>query len=726
VRKLLFVLVFCLPLFCLPVVSFADDGDEEEVVENKAEESSAPLIKLDDLVVTPGRGDEDIFNTPFAVGSYSLPKLQLEGMARTLPEAMLEEPGVMVQKTAHGHGSPYIRGFTGYHTLLLVDGIRVNNSVFRSGPNQYWTTVDTYSFERMEIVKGPSSVLYGSDALGGVVNGITIAPELSEEKIFGGRGLYRGASAEQSNTERLETFVSGKKSAVLAGGTYKNFDDLVCGRHVGLQPKTNYGEWFGDLKVVRQLTKCSKIVAAFYRARQHNISRTHKTYWIKSWRGTDVGSDINRLYDQDRDLAYIQLHVKGAEAFFQDAKFSLSWHEQAEELRRQKGGSLTVTHTGFRVGTLGFWAEMKSKTPFCVLTYGGEYYADTVNSYQKKTDKTTGEVTSVSPRGVIADESSYDLAGIFVQGEKKMTPLLTLTAGARYNHAAVHAGIVDPDPADAYPFNSFDESYSSTVGSLRAAYKARPDVNVIFGISQGFRAPNISDTTSFEDVRTNSVDVPTPGLDAENSTNCELGAKMKNKKVRGEIFYYYSMLNDFIRRVPTTYQGQQYADPPTNSVRYYGKENFGKGHVEGVEVKAGYTIDKEWSLFGNFMWMEGKGDDLVSGEKVTTYLSRMAPTRGRIGFRWDAPSEKCWVEVYSVMADRQEKLSPSDEGDTSRIPPGGTPGYVTYNIRGGIKIRKDMKVSAAVENVTNVDYRIHGSGVNAPGTNFVFSFELKF
>jgi hemoglobin/transferrin/lactoferrin receptor protein len=349
-----------------------------------------------------------------------------------------------------------------------------------------------------------------------------------------------------------------------------------------------------------------------------------------------------------------------------------------------------------------------------------------VSSYQKDVDKITELVTARKPRGTIADDSSYDLAGIFVQTEKKLSTPLTLTVGARYNYARVDAGEVDPDPTDAYPFYSFTETYSSVVGSLRLAWKAREDVNLICGISQGFRAPNLSDTTSFEDVRTDSVDVPTPGLDAESSMNCEVGVKVRHKKIRGEAFYYYSVLSDFIRRVPTTYQGQQYADPPANTIRYYGKENFGSGHIEGVELKAAYSIDKEWSLFGDFMWQEGKGDDLVNGVKETTYLSRMAPTRGRLGFRWDSSSKKYWAEAYSIMADKQEKLSPGDQGDTSRIPPGGTPGYVTYNVRGGVKLREELRVTAAVENITNVDYRIHGSGLNAPGTNFVFTLELRF
>ncbi|MBM3891477.1 MAG: hypothetical protein FJ388_20385, partial [Verrucomicrobia bacterium] len=128
---------------------------------------------LDDMVVTATRGEKTVFDTPYTVESLSADDIQLRLTARSLPDALKETPAVMVQKTAYGQGSPYIRGFTGFRTLMLIDGIRLNNSVFRDGPNQYWSTVDPLSVDRLEVVKGPGSVLYGSDAIGGTVNAIT-------------------------------------------------------------------------------------------------------------------------------------------------------------------------------------------------------------------------------------------------------------------------------------------------------------------------------------------------------------------------------------------------------------------------------------------------------------------------------------------------------------------------------------------------------------------------
>ena len=154
---------------------------------------------LEEIVVTASRRAERAFEMPFSVNSQDLVRLQEQRQVRTIPDAMGEISSVMVQKTGHGQGSPYIRGFTGLRTLFLIDGIRLNNSTFREGPNQYWNTVDPFSVYRLELVKGPSSVLYGSDAIGGTVN--AISRSFGEDNAAVGllnRLVFRGASAEQS------------------------------------------------------------------------------------------------------------------------------------------------------------------------------------------------------------------------------------------------------------------------------------------------------------------------------------------------------------------------------------------------------------------------------------------------------------------------------------------------------------------------------------------------
>ena len=192
-------------------------------------------IVLDEIVVTATRSEEDIFKVPYSADIVTAEDIQERQLSRTLPEALKKIPGVMVQKTSFGQGSPYIRGFTGYNTLFLIDGIRLNNSVFRSGPNQYANTIDPLTIERMEVVKGPSSVLYGSDAIGGTVNVFTTNPGPNENKIF-----YRFSSAEESNSGRLQLSGNMDNLWAIAGGSLKDYGDLNAGGVVGKEPHTGY------------------------------------------------------------------------------------------------------------------------------------------------------------------------------------------------------------------------------------------------------------------------------------------------------------------------------------------------------------------------------------------------------------------------------------------------------------------------------------------------------
>ena len=208
-------------------------------------------VTLPPLVVTSGDDGRLRMDAPYAADVLDAEALRRERIVRTVPEALKHEPGVMVQKTGHGQGSPYIRGFTGYRDLLLIDGVRLNNSVFRDGPNQYWNTVDALNLRRIELIRGPASMLYGSDAVGGVVNAVTRgAQDLRPGSNWDRRLYYRFASAENSHMSRAESI--GRLSDTLtlsAGFSFKDFGDLEGGRSVGTQEKTGYDERDWDAKL---------------------------------------------------------------------------------------------------------------------------------------------------------------------------------------------------------------------------------------------------------------------------------------------------------------------------------------------------------------------------------------------------------------------------------------------------------------------------------------------
>ena len=672
---------------------------------------AAPLTyRLDEVLVTASRLPQPAFNAPYAV--EVIPRDEIaERSYRTSPEALRNIPGVMVQKTGHGQGSPYLRGLTGYHTLFLVDGIRLNNSVFRSGPNQYWNTVDPLSVDRYEVVKGPGSVLYGSDAVGGTVNALTKGPPRYGDGFdYGGRVYTRFSSAERSQTVRAEAWGTwDDRLGLFLGGSLKNFGDLQGGHAVRRQKDTGYEEWDADLKLEYFLNPDTKLILGHQTVRQDQVPRTHRTIFGLTWEDLTAGTEIAHDLWQDRDLTYAQLEARNLKGWVERARLSLSWHDQYERRERLRTRG-RFDEEGVHVGTLGFSAQFESPTPIGRLVYGLDYYHDTVNSH-----------SSTNPiQGPVGDDAAYDLLGLFLQDTIPVHDRLDVILAGRYELARARANSVR-DPITTGRVRVSDH-WDALVGSGRVAYRLDPAGrwNVFAGVSQAFRAPNLSDLTRFDIARTGEQETAAPGLDPERFLSYECGVKAAYDDLSLQLAYFYTDVRDMIVRVPT---GAMIG--PNIEVT---KRNAGDGFIHGVEFGASWRFHPQWTAFGAFAWLDGEVDTFptASPAKRREPIDRLMPTNGQVGLRWDHPSRKVWAEVVGIFAERQDDLSTADARDTSRIPPGGTPGYAVLSLRTGWGIHKNVNLTFAVENVTNEDYRIHGSGVNEPGRNFVAGLEVAF
>lgn len=680
-------------------------ADEEKNERTEPEE----VEDLGVLVITSSRVESNILDEPYTIDIVDSQEIA-DALHRTVPEALSREPSIMVQKTAHGHGSPYIRGFTSLHNLFLIDGFRLNHSVFRTGPNQYWNTVDPYSISRLEILKGPGSVLYGSDAVGGTVNAFTWSPLDFAEDEMGGRLLYRGSTAERSNIGRGEFYGAVEdKYGYFIGVSGKDFGDLEGGQDVGRQEETGYDEYGVDLKLQLQLDSETRLTAAYQRVRQNNVPRTHKTVYGIDWEGLTVGSELQRDLDQERDFAYLQLIRENLTEFIDEARFGVSWNEQSEVRHRIR----TRGHDwqGFYVGQIGTMAQFKSETGIGRFVYGIDYYHDNVNSF-----------SSSNPiQGPVADDASYDLLGIYLQGTFPLAgDALELVLGGRYNYAAADAESFE-DPTTGLK-SSFEEDWSSVVGNARLMWHVDPDFHyhLFTGVSQGFRAPNLSDLTRLDSARTNEFETPATDLDPENYIAYEAGAKVEFDDLYAEFAYFYTVFEDMIIRFPT---GDLIGDNFEVS-----KDNLGDGYVHGVEFQGHYRFHPQWTVFTGLSWMYGEVDTYPTADRIEERepLDRLMPPTGHLGLRWDHPSDRFWVESLLEVAGEADELSTRDKSDTSRIPPGGTPSYEVFSLYAGWEPTDSTRVTFAVENVFDEDYRIHGSGVNEPGRNYVAQLEYRF
>lgn len=679
---------------------------------------AGPFAAGGEQIQTPLRHASPTFDVPYATSVQSADDLRQRRNVRSLPDALLRLPSTVVQKTGPGQSSPFLRGFTGYHNLLLIDGVRLNNSAFRSGPNQYWSTVDPYTVERLEVTRGPHSVLWGSDAVGGTVNVIPRRRTCFPCGRNVGGGLFaRWASAEHAWTTRGEVEGNWDRVGFLGGFTWKDFGTITSGD--GDLPNTGYREWDGDVRADWRVSACSTLTVAFQHVEQDDVPRTHSTIYAVPFAGTTVGTDLERDLDQQRDLVYARWAWDKAGGFFPTGHVTLSWQRQAEDQRRVRtGGRMDLS--GFDVETWGLALQLARPTAIGRLTVGADATHDEVNSF--KDNFQNGAYQSSDVQGPLGDEGAYDLAGAYAQVEVERG-CLTLVPGVRFSYARAQADRVDnplvagANPATPNNVIGIDEDYDALVGSLRALLKVRRGWNVYGGVSQAFRAPSLSDLTAFDS--TSVVESPAPGLDPDRYLGFELGTKVERGDLAASLAGWYVLLNDTIVRSPT---GALIGGVP--EVR---KDNVGDGFVWGVELEAAWRFLPAWTVLGQASYMAGEVDQLNAAQQIVRDdLDRLMPLTTLLALRYEPPCGRLWAQVEWVHAEKADRLSLQNETDRERIPPGGTPGYDVFHLRSGYRWSKDLDLLFTLENLTDANYRIHGSGVNEPGLNAVLGFDLRF
>ncbi len=698
--------------------AWSADAANEATVDQLKGLSIEELMRVP--VVTATRVATDPFDLPFF--AQALTQRDYEQMLpRTLPDWLHETPGVMVQKTANGQASPFIRGFTGFRTAMLIDGIRLNNSTFRDGPNQYWSTVDALSVARLEIVQGPGSVLYGSDAVGGTVNVLTLDPPHPGPGLdWQGRTFVRAASAEESITTRAEgSGPLGDRASLQVGGTWKSFGDLRGGDDVGAQPKTGYGEYDLDAKLDYLLRPNVRLTAAHQTVSQDDVWRTHSTIYGLDWEGLVAGSDLQRSLDQRRHLTYLQLHVTDLPGFIEKASFSLSDHIQDETQYRLRGNRRSEV-AKVDVNTLGTWLQLESPSRVGRWVYGTSFYHDWVAS-QGRTYNADGSLRSIALQGPVADNSDYDQVGCFVQDNLPPLGPLEVTLRSRFEHVEANAGRIQ-DPVTGLPY-SFSKSWDSVVSGARALVHLDQDKhwNVYGALGQSFRAPNLSDLTRSDIAGSGQIETPSTSVRPERFMTYEAGIKTRYARWELQAAYFYTDIQDMIIRTPT--------GRTINGAAEVTKQNSGEGFVHGVEMQANWRFHEQLTAIATLTWLDSELDAFPTSDpalKVREPLSRLMPTTSLLALRWRHPQGKFWAEGQCLLAARQDQLSTLDRADIERIPPGGTPGYAVWNLRAGWRAGKNFTLSVAVENLSDEDYRIHGSGVNEPGRNFVLGAEVRF
>ncbi len=636
-----------------------------------------------------------------------------EALRRRQPIDMVQsverEVGVLMQRTGRGQASPFIRGLTGPQTILLVDGIRLNNGIFRMGPNQYFNTIDPGQVDHIEVIRGSQSVLWGSDAIGGAVNVVTRRADRALAGGLDGPGYLltqRFRSADLASYTRASFETIAGAGGIWGGASFLNVNDLDRGGSFGRQPLTSYSQYAGDIRYDMPLGDSQALTFALVHLEQMNVPRSDKF------------PSERRLFDpQQRNLAYVRWQGTMDEGLFDAFVATLSYQRTKEgTLKRKPPSSLTEDRSEFDVDTLGVSVVLtRDLGDWGGVTVGLDGYHDDVDAFKKRVDLLSGSVSALGPQ--FPPDSFYSRFGGFLEWEWPVAERLSAISGVRYSH--IEAGgtvamfdVDDPDfPNNAPVDASISPSFQDWTASGGLVFEVNESWRIVGNLAEGFRAPLLDELTSVSDNVNEGVDLPTVGLAPEQALSRDIGIRWDTARFDGQASYYWTTIDGLIER-------ELVGTDPVEQVEFFQRRNVARAEIDGMELSGAFDVDEEWTLYGSFWYTLGRNRS--DGEPV----SRIPPTQGVLGLRWQEGGGHDWLDVFTWLARRQDRLSARDIRD-SRIPAGGTPGYGIITVRYGWQLSGDQSLVLGVENLFDRAYRVHGSGVDGAGITATVGYELR-
>ncbi|MEY3677979.1 MAG: hypothetical protein RI924_120 [Bacteroidota bacterium] len=706
-----------------------------------AQDTKKDTTTLQEVVILASRFPEK--KEDVAQQIQLLKKERIQQLNAANPADLLQQmPGVLVQKSQLGGGSPIVRGFEANKVLLVVDGVRMNNAIYRGGHLQNVITLDNEALDRLEVGFGPSSVAYGSDALGGVIHAHTKNPELNQIS-YGAFSRY--SSAANAFTAGITANYGANNWASLTQLSFADFNDLRQGDRAYKNEawKTRFiVKRQGNQDVItanpdvdiqrssgyRQYDVLQKIS---YRS-SHRVSHLLNLQYSTSSdvprydRLSQVQNNQPRFSEwyygpQDRLLAAYQLKLEGFKSWFDRSNITLSFQDIKESRHDRRLNTISLNQRFEQVQVYALNADFSKHWKEQELSYGFEFSHNDVNSVANQLNINTGVKSALDTRYPDGG-SSVGSAAAFLAHRWELKPQWLLNSGFRLNWVALHA-VFNDKTFFAFPFNTVEQKHLAWSGNLGLIFQ--PNDGWRFSIlgSTGFRAPNVDDLAKvFESVAGNVI-VPNPDLKPEYTYNLEFSLE-KNfaNKTRVQLNTYYTWYRDAITTQASTYNGQ-------TEIMYNGQMsmvsanmNVSKAFVYGVSAGLDIPITKD-------IWF--KNDATYTFARITSLapnipLDHIPPFFGfsRISYEQKKFQAEFFLQFNGTK--RLKDYHPFGEDNLAQATPEGMPAWQTLNFRSGYQWTQNFKVQLALENILDQNYRVFASGISAPGRNFIISLRGNF
>lgn len=663
---------------------------------------------------------------------------------------LLEGSGqVFVQKSQMGGGSPMIRGFSTNRLLISVDGVRMNTAIFRSGNLQNVISIDPLAIENTEVILGPGSMVYGSDAVGGVMNFYTLKPRFSFKKstAVSGNAYSRYSSANNEKTVHADVNIGRENWAFLSSVTYSDFGYLKMGAHGSNEYlRTEYAtrENGEDIVVQNEDPRVQKPTGY----EQLNLLQKIKYMPHKDWdlnlgliyTSTSNFPRYDRLYRKKKDqlrvaewyygpqnwfMGNFKINKRGHAALYDKAQFTAAYQFFEESRHDRDFGKDWRYHTKEQVDAYSVNFDFEKTFNESRLFYGVEYVYNKVHSAGNRENIITSEENITPSR--YPDASSWQSIAAYATYQWKIRKNLSFQSGLRYNHILVNAGF-DKSLYD-FPFQKAHINTGALTGGAGLNWQQNRFLGWRLNLSTAFRAPNIDDVGKIFDSEPGAVVVPNPNLNPEYAYNAELGVDWypaDHINLTGTVFYTY--LDDAMARRDFSLNGETEIDYQGEPSRIQAIQNAAYARVYGFE--AGVEVDLSVALrFSSKIAITKGEEEQENGE--TAPVRHAAPTFGNTHLTWHKKRLKLDLFAeYNGQFD-YEDLGPSQKGkpylfasDKNGNP--YSPSWYTINLTGQYEVTKDLLATASLENITNQRYRTYSSGIAAAGRNLILSLKYQF
>jgi len=660
--------------------------------------SAAPLAEsadgevLDEITVLATR-------RPVGIESVSASVVTVDGdeivSAKLTSDALRDLAGVDLQQTTPGQGAAIIRGLKGSAVLHLVDGMRLSNAMFRTAPTPWFALVPTTSVERLEVVRGTPASLYGSEAVGGVVQSVSRLPDFDGDDVectgelvagfdsaelqqsvratldVGTRQLSSSLSAEYLTTGNRR--VGGGERIGPSGYTSKGLRAVVRGR------PTDERAWFVDLQFLEQpgTPRIDELVAGYGQ--------------------TEPSSSEFLFAPNQRLFAHLQHEYVAPTGI--DWKIDAAWQRIADDRVTRDFGASERRLEDNRSDLYGLTINASSGAGPVSWIAGVDLYHDEIRSARQSIDINDGSINTLAPR--FPDGSTVVQAGLFGNAQWRIAERQSLSAGIRFSDVQIEL----PDGTNIDP--------SRFSGDLGWIFDLSESVQLVANAGAGFRSPNIADLGTLGNRPGNRFNVPNSSLSAENVTHGDLGLRHRSDRWKFEIMLFALRYSDRIVSVSTggtTPDGRDIVQ----------SVNAASSSIHGIET--GLTVELSDQLSLNAVLNYTRGEQRIGS--VNEAADRVPPLNGYLDFSYDL-DDRWQFRAWLRAAARQDRLSPRDITDP-RIDPDGSAGWASLGTSTTWSNDGGWQVTVSADNLTDKQYRTHGSGIDAPGRNFTATLRRRW